>query len=139
MVLGAQKKKQIDSIPLLKWYFELFSNSLFIDSSKILIIGYGFNDQHINQLLVRAVCLCGLRIHIVNPGSFENFKKKGFDDPIKQQQFLKLLPAVDGYYEATLSEIFPLLYDDHDGFNLPSIVSRSIAWEQIKKNFFGDS
>ena len=139
MVLGAQKKKQIDSIPLLKWYFELFSSSLFVDNSKILIIGYGFNDQHINQLLVRAVCLHGLRIHIVNPCSFENFKKKSFDNPIKQQQFSKLLPVVDGYYEASLQDIFPLLYDDCNGSNLPSIVSRSVTWEQIRKNFFGGS
>lgn len=48
MVIGDRKEEQINKEPLLKWYFEIFKEVLFQTERKLMVIGYGFGDEHIN-------------------------------------------------------------------------------------------
>jgi hypothetical protein len=53
-VVGGGKEAYIQSKPLLSQYFEFFKEHLHRPNARLMIIGYGFGDEHINQLLVEA-------------------------------------------------------------------------------------
>jgi hypothetical protein len=68
MAIGYSKSKVIEKEPLLQWYLKLFKDVIERPRQKLIIIGYGFGDEHINNLLADAVNLKrGLEIHIVSP------------------------------------------------------------------------
>jgi hypothetical protein len=51
LVLGANKSAAIQGQEILRWYFDLFRLAL-AEPVKLMIIGYGFRDSHVNQLLL---------------------------------------------------------------------------------------
>jgi SIR2-like domain len=53
LILGGDKGNDISKVPLLTWYQIEFAR-LSQQSARIMIIGYGFGDPHINDLLVAA-------------------------------------------------------------------------------------
>jgi hypothetical protein len=53
-VVGGGKEAYIQSKPLLKQYSEIFMEYLCRPKARLMIIGYGFADEHINRLLVDA-------------------------------------------------------------------------------------
>lgn len=76
MVLGINKINAINNVPLLKWYFELFNQAINRNGTKLLIIGYGFRDEHINKCLFDAINAHGLQLYIISPNDPMDFKKK---------------------------------------------------------------
>lgn len=105
MVIGKNKSELIEGEPLLKWYFELFQKAIAEGSKKILIVGYGFGDQHINKVLVDGVEKYGLQIYVINTRSREkliqHFKRGG------HFYALPILKGLRGYFPYQLKEIFP--------------------------------
>lgn len=87
MVIGRGKTKQIQKEPLLKYYFNLFDKVLSQDQRRLLVIGYGFGDEHINRIISKAVEEHGLKIYILSPESPNDFKKKlyGGSETIKDK------------------------------------------------------
>ena len=80
MIFGTNKKEQIKKRPLLKFYMEEFENV--IQGKTLLIIGYSFNDSHINNIIFDAANKYkSTKIHIVFPEAKlnSNFYKKLFD------------------------------------------------------------
>ena len=73
MVIGINKKEDLDQIPLLKWNLEVFKNAL-RDNKKLLIMGYGFKDSHINNILADAVNDHKLKVYILTPISPEKIR-----------------------------------------------------------------
>ena len=73
MVIGAQKESRIESEPLLKWYFSLFEQVLNQPDTRLLIVGYSFRDEHINQCIVKAIDN-GLKLYVISPESPQDFK-----------------------------------------------------------------
>ena len=67
MVIGKNKASDIDQEPLLKWYSELFQNLIYEGGKKLLIIGYGFADDHINDVLLKGVQEHGLSLYVISP------------------------------------------------------------------------
>ena len=65
MVIGRRKQDTISSIPLLDYYWKKFEQQLNIPNSKILIIGYSFNDKHVNEAL-KSAKKNGLKVIVVN-------------------------------------------------------------------------
>ena len=53
--MGGHKPAAIQQHPLLRWYHELFQAYLLEPDSRLMVIGYGFGDPHINQMIERAV------------------------------------------------------------------------------------
>ena len=80
MIFGTNKKEQIKKRPLLKFYIEEFEKV--IQGKTLLIIGYSFNDSHINNIIFDAANKYkNTKIHIVSPEAKlnSNFYKKLFD------------------------------------------------------------
>lgn len=54
LVIGGGKQEMIDGTPVLKEYFARFWQDLTMPGACVMIIGYGFRDPHINDLLGKA-------------------------------------------------------------------------------------
>lgn len=94
MVIGRGKMEQISKEPLLKCYFDIFKEVLCEGSHNLIVIGYGFGDEHINSVLAEAVQI-GLKIYILSPESPEAFTQKlikGYD-----QDREKIFKGLTGY------------------------------------------
>ena len=103
MVIGKNKVGSIGNEPLLKCYFDLFETVIKQGSKKILIIGYGFQDQHINEVLLDGVKNHNLKLIIVgqSPRSVKERIEHG-------HYYAKdILGGVMAYFPYPLKEIFP--------------------------------
>jgi hypothetical protein len=120
MVLGRGKSEQIEREPLLAWYLELFERALNTGDSRLLIIGYGFGDSHINAILTNAIAKSGLKIFVLSP-----------DPPTTMYEKLKLVEGdgiwsgLGGYFQTSLRMLFPSNQE-----NTPE-------WAYIQDRFFG--
>ena len=54
LIMGGNKPAAIQQHPLLQWYHGLFETYLSEPDSGLMVIGYGFGDPHINQMIERA-------------------------------------------------------------------------------------
>jgi hypothetical protein len=54
MVIGGAKLIDINRVPLLAWYQEQFRSMITAPDVRLMIIGYSFNDDHINNQLLEA-------------------------------------------------------------------------------------
>lgn len=98
LILGGDKEKDINRFPLLRWNYNQFRDALNTPDSKIVIIGYGFADEHINELLIEGT-RHGLRIFLVDPAGANVLDKRPRDTwkglpPTDLMQALQ--PALDG-------------------------------------------
>lgn len=66
LILGGDKESQLSKFDILNWYFDLFNKSL-NSISRLMIIGYGFQDPHINAALQNAVRDSNLKIFVISP------------------------------------------------------------------------
>lgn len=66
MVMGASKGLTIAAHAVLKWYFAEFQRYLSMGDTRLMVIGYGFNDPHINDAL-HAATVRGLKMFIIDP------------------------------------------------------------------------
>ena len=59
MVIGHNKSLAIAKNELLQWYYNLFSNELKGKNTRLIVIGYSFNDKHVNDAIINSGCeLC---------------------------------------------------------------------------------
>jgi SIR2-like domain len=65
LITGGLKETDINDSPLLAWYSGLFRQAITDPSAKIMIVGYGFGDEHINKMLVEAA-RAGAKFFIVD-------------------------------------------------------------------------
>ena len=70
LIIGGAKVREIGQTPILNWYFKIFEESLTKGDAKLMVIGYGFRDEHINAAIARGVEK-GLRLFIVAPEGAE--------------------------------------------------------------------
>jgi hypothetical protein len=66
MVIGNDKTRTIASMPLLNWYADIFREVLNAGDVRLMIVGYGFADEHINATVVEAIEQHGLTVFIWN-------------------------------------------------------------------------
>jgi hypothetical protein len=101
VVMGGQKSFAISQSPLLSSYHEVFSSSLNDNDARLVIIGYGFGDPHINDVIENA-SKSGLRLFIIDPRGYELLGgAKGPKDDITAME-----RALMGSSRRGLSEIF---------------------------------
>jgi SIR2-like domain len=67
LIIGSGKADLIDKNPLLKAYHAEFVARLAQPDTKLMVIGYSFSDEHINEVIANAYRAHGLRIHLVDP------------------------------------------------------------------------
>lgn len=119
MVIGHGKSERIQVEPILEWYYDIFKQQLNKANTKLLIIGYSFRDEHINQVIYDNKD--NLKIYIINPQSFENFSRELATRPFGNE----IKKLITKYYSVTLSELM--------GSNLRE---PHPYWNQLQFEFF---
>ncbi len=104
LVVGKNKAELINGEPLLKWYFDLFRNAVWSGGKKILIIGYGFGDKHINDVLLKGIQDHGLKIFIISTMTREGLRDRLYHGHYYARE---ILDSIRGYYPYELKDIFP--------------------------------
>jgi len=75
MVIGCEKEGRIADEPLLAWYFDIFKEVLSIRNQTLVVVGYGFMDRHINNIIADSR-KSGLRLCVISPLIIENFRNR---------------------------------------------------------------
>ena len=92
LILGGQKSASIGLHPLLTRYMQEFHEYLSRPNMRLMIVGYGFNDEHINEEIGGAAER-GAKIFIVDPRGLD-----AFDRP-PHSFGLKLRPSIIGEFD----------------------------------------
>jgi hypothetical protein len=66
MIVGGNKAAAITRYPLLQFYYDTFRQMLARGDSRLMVIGYGFGDDHINDCIREAVQKSNLKLFIVD-------------------------------------------------------------------------
>ena len=64
MVIGDKKATQISNLPLLPHYHEAFTEVLHAGAMRLMIIGYGFGDEHVNSVIASGVKEAHLKVFV---------------------------------------------------------------------------
>jgi hypothetical protein len=67
LIMGGGKEETIADHKILAWYAKEFSEALCMPNARLMIIGYGFRDHHINRTIARAVNEHGLKLFVIGP------------------------------------------------------------------------
>lgn len=116
MVIGLNKDEQIEKEPVLKWYHKIFRQVLNQSECRLLSIGYGFGDKHINDIIADAITKSGLRLYIISPSPPFEIKTK--------ERGEELWKGLGGYYNCSLTDMFPI------------DKSESSYWRNLQLQFF---
>lgn len=73
LITGTHKTSQISSSGLIEYYNEIFDNTLSYESCRIIIIGYSFNDEHINKSIIKALKNKDTIFYLVDYKSLKDF------------------------------------------------------------------
>ncbi len=116
LILGGQKAASIAQHTLLTRYQEMLEEHITRPGARLMITGYGFNDEHINETIGRAVDR-GLKNFIVDIRGVDAFDKfdhsaqiPGPPDPYAE----KLRPSIIGESRKALTETFGRDHGEHD-------------------------
>lgn len=114
-ILGINKREAIERIPLLKWYFGLFEQALFRQGVNLVVIGYSFRDEHINDCIIKAVNEYGLKLFVISTEDADKFSfrmrhKYPSGSALNEIDNGKLAiwNAIEGYFPYELRRIVPL-------------------------------
>ena len=100
MVMGTRKTLMIGNVPLLAWYHQVFEEVLSDGDVRLLVIGYGWADEHINEAIAAAVKNHGLRVFSWNPTKpADLLNGRPFGDAIEK--------GLMGYATQNLTEVMP--------------------------------
>lgn len=106
MVIGSSKFADIEKEPIFRWYFEIFKSVLSKQNRRLFIVGYGFRDPHINEVIVDSIKDKGLKLFIMCPLDPEDFKNETLKN-IGSDNKKIIWEAISGYYPYTIEKIFP--------------------------------
>ena len=122
ILTGSHKADQIQKETLLARYLKIFEGVLFQPGQRLFIIGYGFADEHINEIIANAVKNHELELFIISPKSPKKFCEdlflECFGDDIWQ--------GVSGYYPYKLTDI------------IPNVGFYGHQFKKIFNNYFGE-
>jgi hypothetical protein len=74
LIMGGNKSPSIQSSAILKWYEDKFIEYLSSPNARIMVIGYGFGDAHINDQL-RSAARFGLRLFLIDPAGSDAIER----------------------------------------------------------------
>lgn len=109
MVIGHEKLGSIEKEPLLKWYMSLFEEILREPARNLVVVGYGFGDEHINDVIADAIRDHGLRLYVISPKLPAEFREtlaplNSFVTGPLIPRGTELWEGLYGYYRATVTE-----------------------------------
>ncbi len=125
MVIGHGKRGRIQKEPLLGWYLSLFKKVLREGDRKLVVIGYGFGDGHINEIIADAIQERGLQLYVIcpmEPAQFRNYLTGLHGQNVLHGENVRLIPdgkkiwrGLFGYYPNAVTEF----YDSRSASILP--------------------
>jgi hypothetical protein len=74
LIMGSAKSGAIDRFPVLKFYHDTFQTLLRKPNTKLMVIGYSFQDEHINKVICEASARQGLGTFLVDPAGRDVLK-----------------------------------------------------------------
>ena len=123
MLIGGEKEESIQASPLLSRYFQVFEDALSAGSRRLLVIGYGWHDDHINRVIAAAIEQHGLEVFILGPN--DPFR---LSEAIREREHgEKIVGGIRGFFATDLKLLFP-----------PSQETTQ-EWNNIRELFFGAS
>jgi hypothetical protein len=117
LVLGSEKLQQVNGQETLRWYMQEFERYL-SEPTKLMIIGYGYRDDYLNQILMAAAAKNMLKTFAVDPNGLSAFDQNNLTrrpGNIYCQSNLDaaLAPTLIGASNRNLSETFNQDYAEH--------------------------
>jgi hypothetical protein len=93
LIMGGGKTALIGRYPLLKWYQEEFRKALTQPGARLMVMGYSFSDEHINEAILIAAKEGSLKLFIVDPGGINIIDKRGKSAaiPVPKEEFQEIL------------------------------------------------
>lgn len=119
MVVGTEKTAQIAAWPLLTWYSEIFKRVLAAGQVRLMIVGYGFADEHVNAVIADAIERHDLKIFIWDTGP--NLRERVLAAPHGESLWKGLLSTAT----RQMIEVFP------------SNQAQTQEYQRIRETFFG--
>jgi len=107
LITGGNKETDISDSPLLAWYNQLFRQTICTPHARVMIIGYGFADEHINKIILEASAK-GAKFFIIDPAGVNAFDKRSgaSPGPATYQLYDVLALSVIGASRRPLSSTF---------------------------------
>lgn len=105
LIMGGDKIPDIQKSPLLTSYRKQFEKMVWNADAKLLVIGYGFQDPHINSLVENA-CESGAKIFVIDPLGVDVLKDSPKGDNANSDFKHIWSKAVVGASRRSLIEIF---------------------------------
>jgi hypothetical protein len=81
LITGGNKETDISDNQLLSDYLAYFKRSVCNEHARLMIIGYGFGDRHINSIILEAA-MAGAKFFIVDVAGINVFDKRSSTDQI---------------------------------------------------------
>ena len=108
LIMGGNKSRTLSASPLLRKYQDEFKNRLSQSNTKLMIIGYGFEDDHITKTIQDAVNEAGLKLFIIDLAGTAVLDKRRIGAQVySPSDLLKdLFPSLIGVSSRLLSETF---------------------------------
>jgi hypothetical protein len=116
LIMGNNKTGQLQTDPLLRWYFDEFER-LLTEPIRLMVIGYSFGDQHINDVMIRSAQRRNLQLFIIDPHGTDapalHNKTRGAPIYDKSQIEKELEPTFIGASRRPLTQIFGIDHAEH--------------------------
>jgi hypothetical protein len=104
MIAGGGKREAIRRFPVLARYMEIFEGYLNQPETRLMVIGYGFGDGHINEIVERAATKSDLELYIIDRNGLDAMSP-GRRGAVSELQ-AALTPRVIGESKRPLDQVF---------------------------------
>jgi hypothetical protein len=141
LIMGGAKVREIGQTPILSWYAKVFEERLAEKSSRLMSIGYGFRDEHINATIARAI-EGGLKLFIIAPEGADLARQ---NNPTQQAGHIAaptpleamLEQSLVGASRRSLREIFGSDIAEHNKVMRFFVSSEGLSYENYHERFSG--
>ena len=84
LIMGGAKSALIKRYPLLTWYHEEFRKALAQPNARLMVMGYSFSDEYLNEVILDAAKNHQLKIFIADPAGVAIIDKRDKSASIPQ-------------------------------------------------------
>jgi hypothetical protein len=105
IAIGLEKENLIQEEPLLQAYFKIFRDVILSGGIQLWVIGYGFGDKHVNDILVDGIENAHLRICVINPQLPKEFFSRL--EQVSCPRGKEIRNGISAYVSNSLKGVFP--------------------------------
>ncbi len=109
LIMGGNKAREIAQHPILSWNFEHFNERLSRPDTRLMVIGYSFRDEHVDQVIRDAAARNDFRLFIIDPLGVDVLNENR--NPValinaESPRFRQFKPHLIGASRRSISETF---------------------------------